>query len=47
MALGAVTTRVQPIEKIDAVPGDPTDNRILECALAAGADANSISSLPR
>ncbi|MES1256432.1 MAG: putative toxin-antitoxin system toxin component, PIN family [Acidobacteriota bacterium] len=38
MALEAVMVRVQPLEKIDAVPGDPTDNRILECAVAAGAD---------
>ena len=27
-----------PTETLDAVPGDATDNRILECAVAAGAD---------
>lgn len=27
-----------PPESVTAVRGDPTDNRILECALAAGAD---------
>jgi uncharacterized protein len=29
-------THVTPAEAFDAVPGDPTDNRILECAVAAG-----------
>lgn len=38
IALEAVTTRAQPLEKIDAVPGDPTDNKILECAVASGSD---------
>jgi putative PIN family toxin of toxin-antitoxin system len=28
---------VTPTETFDAVPGDPDDNRILECAKAAGA----------
>ena len=27
---------VTPAEALDAVPGDKTDNRILECAVAAG-----------
>jgi putative PIN family toxin of toxin-antitoxin system len=39
MALEAITARVQPIEQIDAVPADPTDNRILECAVAADSEA--------
>jgi uncharacterized protein len=30
------TYRVRPIEKLDIVVADPTDNRILECAVAAG-----------
>jgi predicted nucleic acid-binding protein len=29
---------VAPTETVDAVPGDPTDNRILECAVAAKSD---------
>ena len=33
--IAAVTTRVRPTEKIDAVQSDPDDNRVLECALAA------------
>ena len=32
------TTHVAPAETLDAVPGDPSDNRILECAVAAEAD---------
>lgn len=31
--------RVTPRRRINAVKEDPDDNRILECALAAGADA--------
>ena len=31
-------TRVVSTETIDAVPGDATDNRILECAVAAGSE---------
>jgi predicted nucleic acid-binding protein len=38
MALEAITTRARPLEKIDAVPGDPTDNKVLECAVASGTD---------
>lgn len=30
---------VEPTETIDAVPSDPDDNRVLECAVAAGSDA--------
>jgi len=33
--LEACTTLVHPMEAIDAVPDDPDDNRILECAVAA------------
>lgn len=29
---------VTPGESLDAVPADPTDNRILECAVAAGSE---------
>ena len=32
------TTHVSPAETLDAVPGDPSDNRILECAVAAEAE---------
>jgi uncharacterized protein len=38
MAVDAITTRVQPIERIDAVTADADDNRILECAVAAGSE---------
>ena len=30
---------VEPTETIDTVPSDPDDNRVLECAVAAGSDA--------
>jgi putative PIN family toxin of toxin-antitoxin system len=33
------TRRVSPIETLDAVPRDADDNRIIECAVAAGSDA--------
>ncbi len=33
-----VVTVVEPTRTVDAVPYDPTDNRILECALHARAD---------
>jgi putative PIN family toxin of toxin-antitoxin system len=36
--LAAFTRRVVPTETVDAVKDDPTDNRILECAKAAGSD---------
>jgi putative PIN family toxin of toxin-antitoxin system len=32
------TKLVTPGESLDAVPADPTDNRILECAVAAGSE---------
>ena len=38
MALDALTTRVHPTERIAAVTSDPTDDRILECAVAAACD---------
>ena len=41
MALDALTTRVHPTERIAAVTSDPTDDRILECAVAAAATALS------
>lgn len=34
----AITKRVSPTETIDAVPSDPDDNEVLECAVAAGSD---------
>jgi uncharacterized protein len=30
---------VNPVISINAVPGDPSDNKVLECAVTAGADA--------
>jgi putative PIN family toxin of toxin-antitoxin system len=35
-ALADFTVRVHPDQTIDAVPEDPDDNRVLECAVAAG-----------
>ena len=32
------THRASPMVVIDAVPGDPSDNRILECAVASGSE---------
>ncbi len=32
------TEKVQPVKRVDVISADPTDNRILECAVAAGAD---------
>lgn len=37
--LRAVTVHVTPTEKLDVVPSDPTDNAIVECAVAAGSDS--------
>lgn len=34
--LTTFTTLVHPARHIDAVPEDPDDNRVLECAVAAG-----------
>ena len=36
--LSAFTRRLTPTETLDVVKDDPTDNRILECAKAAGSD---------
>jgi putative PIN family toxin of toxin-antitoxin system len=36
--IDSCTTRVQPSGKIDAIKDDPDDNRVLECAEAAGCD---------
>ena len=38
IAIDAVTTRVRPVERIRAVKDDPTDDRILEAAVAADAE---------
>jgi uncharacterized protein len=37
IAIEAVTTRVHPIERVSAVKDDPSDDKILECAVAADA----------
>jgi putative PIN family toxin of toxin-antitoxin system len=36
--LSGFTTLVVPTETLDAVPDDADDNRVLECAVAAGSD---------
>jgi putative PIN family toxin of toxin-antitoxin system len=36
--LRAISHVVTPVERIDAVPDDEDDNKILECAIAAGSD---------
>ena len=36
--LRAITTRVSPAETLDIVKADPTDNKVLECAVAAGSE---------
>lgn len=36
--MAAFTRRAIPTEIIDAVPSDPDDNRVLECAVAAGSE---------
>ena len=35
----ALAEAVEPKERVDLIADDPDDNRILECALASGADA--------
>jgi uncharacterized protein len=35
----SITRHVYPTERLDAVPTDRDDNRVLECALKAGSDA--------
>lgn len=37
-AMAEFTKHVAPTERTDAVPSDPDDNRILECAVAAGSE---------
>jgi putative PIN family toxin of toxin-antitoxin system len=37
--LKRMTVFIQPDKSIKAVRADPTDNKIIECAVAAGADA--------
>lgn len=34
--LSGCAKHVQPAQTIEAVPSDPDDNRVLECAVAAG-----------
>ena len=36
--LSRFTTSVTPTQTIDAVPSDPDDNRILECAVESNSD---------
>jgi putative PIN family toxin of toxin-antitoxin system len=36
--LARFTTLVRPAQTIDAVPSDPDDNRVLECAVEAGSE---------
>ena len=36
--LTAVTRQVYPVERVDAVPTDKDDNRVLECAVAADSE---------
>jgi len=36
--INACTTRIKPTGKIEAVQEDPDDNRVLECAEAAGCE---------
>jgi hypothetical protein len=33
-----VTKHVSPTDRLDVVKADPTDNKILECAVAAGSE---------
>lgn len=36
--IGGFTTRVAPVQRLDVIKEDETDNRILECALAGRSD---------
>jgi len=36
--ISSITRRVAPTEKLDVVKSDPDDNKIVECAIAAGSD---------
>jgi putative PIN family toxin of toxin-antitoxin system len=36
--ISEITARVQPSNKIDAIKEDPDDNKVLECAEAAGCE---------
>jgi len=38
-ALSEFTKLVVPREQVEAIPEDPSDNRVLECAVSAHADA--------
>jgi putative PIN family toxin of toxin-antitoxin system len=37
--LSQFTQRVEPTQKLDVVPSDPDDNRIVEAAVASGSEA--------
>lgn len=37
--IATFTTHVSPTETLDVVKADPTDNKVLECAVAAGSEA--------
>ena len=36
--IGKITNRITPTRRLDVVKDDPDDNRILECAVAAGSE---------
>jgi putative PIN family toxin of toxin-antitoxin system len=36
--ISSITRHVAPTEKLDVVKSDPDDNKIVECAVAAGSD---------
>jgi uncharacterized protein len=36
--IGSITKQAYPTERLDAVPADRDDNRVLECAAAAGSE---------
>ena len=36
--IGSITRQVYPTERIDAVPADTDDNRVLECSMKAGSE---------
>ena len=36
--MSSITRHVAPTEKLDVVKSDPDDNKIVECAVAAGSD---------
>ena len=36
--IAAYSRRIEPQQKLDVITDDPTDNRILECAISAGSE---------